>query len=164
MVHALRASHLLTEPFRGEPATDLDALADILLGLGRLGSERPDVASVDLNPLIVRAADGKPVAVDALVELSGAGGGAPELAAPAPRSPEAILERFRPLFHPRGIVVAGVSSHPAKFGFAAMHNLMRFGYEGALFGVKPDGYRPEGLGSDPTSQKLGGGYSVLVAA
>ncbi|MCZ6464624.1 MAG: CoA-binding protein, partial [Proteobacteria bacterium] len=54
-------------------------------------------------------------------------------------SDDAVLERFRPLFHPRGIVVAGVSSHPAKFGFAAMHNLMRFGYEGALFGVKPDG-------------------------
>src|SRR5690606_38681360 len=66
MAEGLRASHLLTKPFRGEPAVDLDALADVLVGLGRLAVERPDVASVDVNPLIVRA-DGKPVAVDALV-------------------------------------------------------------------------------------------------
>ena len=33
---------------------------------------RPDVVSVDLNPLIV--ADGRPVAVDALVEVDGSAG------------------------------------------------------------------------------------------
>src|SRR5262245_43234365 len=47
--------------------------------------------------------------------------------------------RFGALFHPRGVVVAGVSSHPGKFGFAAFHNLLRFGYRGAVFGVTRDG-------------------------
>src|SRR5690606_41956103 len=78
MVEGLRARHLLTEPFRGEPPVDLDALADVLVGLGRLAAERPDVVSVDVTPLIV-GGDGRPVAVDALVEL-----GAPAPAA-APR-------------------------------------------------------------------------------
>jgi acetyltransferase len=41
-----------------------------------------------------------------------------------------VLQRFRPLFHPRGIVVAGVSSHPGKFGFVTLHNLMRFDFAG----------------------------------
>jgi len=54
-------------PFRGEPAVDHDALAAVLLGLSRLAVERADVASVDINPLIV--CDGRPIAVDALVEL-----------------------------------------------------------------------------------------------
>lgn len=57
----------LLEPFRGEPAVDTDAVADILLALSRLTAEHPEVRSVDLNPLIIH--DGSPIAVDALVEL-----------------------------------------------------------------------------------------------
>jgi acyl-CoA synthetase (NDP forming) len=44
-------------------------------------------------------------------------------------------ERFRALFEPRGIVVAGAATHPGKFGFVAYHNLRSAGYEGALFGT-----------------------------
>lgn len=135
LVHRLRASHLVTEPFRGEPAADLDALAEVLVGLSRLAEARPDVASVDVNPLILR--EGRPVAVDGLVEL-GAAVDDPRPVA-APRSDEELLERYRPLFEPRGIVVAGVSSHPGKFGFVSYHNLRRFGYEGKLFPVNREG-------------------------
>jgi acetyl-CoA synthetase (ADP-forming) len=59
----------LLGPVRGEPAVDRTALVDVLLGLGALAEARPDVASVDVNPLIV--VGGGPVAVDALVELEG---------------------------------------------------------------------------------------------
>src|SRR5690606_37558770 len=59
-------------------------------------------------------------------------------ALPPPLGDEALRERFGPLFHPRGVVVAGVASHPGKFGFVTFHNLLRCGYAGALFGVKPD--------------------------
>ncbi|HSB23199.1 MAG TPA: heavy metal translocating P-type ATPase metal-binding domain-containing protein, partial [Burkholderiaceae bacterium] len=38
-----------------------------------------------------------------------------------------------------GVVVAGVSSHPGKFGFVALHNLLRFGYRGEIFPVNRDG-------------------------
>ena len=62
------ATQRLLGPFRGEAAVDRDALAAVLVGLGRVGAERDDVASVDVNPLIVTPA-GLPVAVDALVEL-----------------------------------------------------------------------------------------------
>ena len=44
-------------------------------------------------------------------------------------------DRFRALFEPRGIVVAGAAAHPGKFGFVAYHNLRACGYEGALFGT-----------------------------
>jgi len=135
MSRGLRASHLLLEPFRGEPAVDEAELAALLVGLGRLAAERPDVRSVDLNPLIVR--EGVPIAVDALVEC-GEPATAPARAAALPPDRE-VLERFQPLFHPRGIVVAGASTHPGKFGFVALHNLLRFGYDGDVFPVNREG-------------------------
>jgi acyl-CoA synthetase (NDP forming) len=132
LVDGLRTARLLG-PFRGEPAVDRDALAAVLVALGRLAVERPDVASVDVNPLVVR--DGRPIAVDALVEL-----GPPVTDAGRVLPTDAFLrDRFAPLFHPRGIVVAGASSHPGKFGFAAFHNLLRFGFRGAVFPVNREG-------------------------
>ncbi len=55
----------LLGPFRGQPAVDRDVLADTLCALGDLAGD-PTITSIDLNPLIV--VDGRPVAVDALVE------------------------------------------------------------------------------------------------
>ncbi|MGB1382100.1 MAG: acetate--CoA ligase family protein, partial [Ilumatobacteraceae bacterium] len=69
-------SQVLLGSFRGEAAVDRHALADTLVGLGRICDERPDIVSVDLNPLIVTS-DGSAVAVDALVELDGAGSPVP---------------------------------------------------------------------------------------
>lgn len=42
---------------------------------------------------------------------------------------------FRALFQPKGVLVAGVSTHPAKFGFVSLHNILASGYEGAVYGV-----------------------------
>lgn len=53
--------------FRGEPAVDREAVADVLLGLSDAAAHRPEIAAADLNPLLV--VDGRPVAVDALVEV-----------------------------------------------------------------------------------------------
>jgi acetyl-CoA synthetase (ADP-forming) len=66
LITALANGRVL-DAFRGEPPVDRAALTSILEGLGRLAQARPDVRSVDLNPLIV--AGSKPVVVDALVEL-----------------------------------------------------------------------------------------------
>jgi acyl-CoA synthetase (NDP forming) len=134
MLAGLRSQRLLEHPFRGEPGVDADALARILVGLGRLAAERRDVVAVDLNPLIVR--DGVPVAVDALVVLGEERPAGPALPVP---TADALLERFRPLFHPRGVVVAGASTHPGKFGFVALHNLLRFGYDGEVFALNREG-------------------------
>lgn len=62
------ATQALFGPFRGEPAVDRDALVDVLVGLSAAAEARPDLVSADLNPLIV--VDGRPVAVDALVEVA----------------------------------------------------------------------------------------------
>jgi acetate---CoA ligase (ADP-forming) subunit beta len=67
MVDDLRLQALLG-PFRGEPAVDRATVADVLLALSEAAGQRPDIASADLNPLLV--VEGKPVAVDALVEVA----------------------------------------------------------------------------------------------
>ena len=66
MIEDLALQRLLG-PFRGEPAVDRAAVADVLLGLSEAARARDDIASADLNPLLI--VDGRPVAVDALVEV-----------------------------------------------------------------------------------------------
>lgn len=68
MIDELDCQSLLGE-FRGEPAVDRDALVGVLLGLSAAAEAEPAIVSADLNPLIVHG--GRPVAVDALVELEG---------------------------------------------------------------------------------------------
>jgi acetyl-CoA synthetase (ADP-forming) len=67
MIDDLATQALLGE-LRGEPAVDRAALVDVLVGLSRAAEAEPAIVSADLNPLIV--VDGRPVAVDALVELA----------------------------------------------------------------------------------------------
>jgi acetate---CoA ligase (ADP-forming) subunit beta len=54
-------------PLRGEPPVDRNAVVDVVLALSRLAAAEPQIVSVDVNPLVV--VDGRPVAVDALVEV-----------------------------------------------------------------------------------------------
>jgi hypothetical protein len=61
------ATQALLGAFRGEPAIDRQALADVVLALSAAATAEPQIRSVDLNPLII--VDGRPVAVDALVEV-----------------------------------------------------------------------------------------------
>src|SRR5262249_30733953 len=142
MITRLRTRRLFLEPFRGEPALDVDALVAILLGLARLALERADVLSVDVNPLVVRGA--VPIAVDALVVLGPRDHPAAD-PPPARRLPAKVLDQFRPLFHPRGVIVAGASNHPGKFGFVALHNLLRYGFRGPVHPVNRDGGEVLGL-------------------
>ncbi|MEJ7584168.1 MAG: acetate--CoA ligase family protein [Acidimicrobiales bacterium] len=61
------ATQALLGPFRGEPEVDRAALAEVLIALSAAAAADPSIVSADLNPLII--ADGRPVAVDALVEV-----------------------------------------------------------------------------------------------
>jgi acetyl-CoA synthetase (ADP-forming) len=64
------ATQRLLGPFRGEPEVDRAAVAQVLLGLSAAAESDTAIEAADLNPLIV--VDGRPVAVDALVELADA--------------------------------------------------------------------------------------------
>jgi acetyltransferase len=64
MLESLRGARLLAG-FRGEPAVDVDAVAELVVRLAAIAIDRPDWLEIDLNPVIVGPAG--PVIVDALV-------------------------------------------------------------------------------------------------
>lgn len=54
-------------------------------------------------------------------------------------------EQFHALFDPRGILVAGASTHPGKFGFVSLHNILAGGYRGRVFATNRDGSEVLGI-------------------
>ena len=137
MINSLRMQGLL-DPFRGEAGVDKAQLVSVLLGLSRVATERADIVSVDINPLIVKS-NGELVAVDALVEMG-------------VRNDSHVSERaryseeqFRAFFEPRGVLVAGASTHPGKFGFVSLHNILASGYAGGVFGTNLQGEEVLGI-------------------
>ena len=153
MIGDLRTQKLLGE-FRGELAVDRGAVADVLVGLSRLAVEREGVLSVDVNPLIVRP-DGSVVAVDALVE----NGQRPVLVSASRRHDDA---KFRALFEPKGVLVTGASTHPGKFGFVSLHNILANGYAGAVHGTNLSGEEVLGVQTVADIDQLPHGEVDLV--
>ena len=69
MVGEIRSAALLTG-YRGQPALDVDALAEALARLSRLIADHADrIAEIDVNPMFVRPAGQGVVAADALIVL-----------------------------------------------------------------------------------------------
>jgi acyl-CoA synthetase (NDP forming) len=62
----IKAAKIL-DAVRGMDAVDREVLADILIAVGQIGLDHPQVKEIDINPLKIRK--GKPIAVDALVVL-----------------------------------------------------------------------------------------------
>jgi len=51
----------------------------------------------------------------------------------------ATAAQLRCLFDPRGVVVVGASTHPGKFGFVALHNILANGFPGTVAATNRDG-------------------------
>ncbi|MGI4876928.1 MAG: acetate--CoA ligase family protein [Janthinobacterium lividum] len=62
----LKSGALLTG-FRGSPALDVDAVADIVVALGRVLAGTPAIREIDLNPVVVFPHGRGAVALDALI-------------------------------------------------------------------------------------------------
>jgi len=142
MIHSLNSAHLIQEEFRGEPATDIDQLAQAIVDVSSFFQSNESIVSIDINPVII--SEGQPIGVDALVEV-----GQPynlNNNSPMPDIKQ-LKEKFDPLFNPNGIAVVGVSSHPGRFGSVALHNILRYGYQGKVFPVNRDGATVFGLQS-----------------
>jgi acyl-CoA synthetase (NDP forming) len=81
MWRSLRGVPLLTG-YRGRPGVDTGALEDLVLRVGRLAEDLPEVAELDLNPVLA-GPDGL-VAVDAKLRLAEVGD-----------EPDAVLRALR---------------------------------------------------------------------
>ena len=124
------------EKFRGEAAVSREQLANLLVALSNTAESEPAISSIDINPILIRN-DGSIVAVDALVVMNTQEWPVQSLE-PASKLNESPTNPARPesfdaLFNPRGVVVVGASTHPGKFGFVSLHNLLSCGYNGDVF-------------------------------
>jgi len=148
----LIGARAVLDEFRGAPAVDRAALSAVLGALSRL-AELPQIAEIDVNPLLI---DGdRPVAVDALVVLasSAATAASPPPASGAisppasgasspPTRPEAgrpALPDLGAVFAPASVAIVGASDDLRKWGGSAMQNLIEGGYTGAVYPVNPRG-------------------------
>ncbi len=69
---------------------------------------------------------------------------------------------FDALFDPKGIVVAGASTHPGKFGFVALHNILACGYRGEVAATNLDGETVLGIATARSIDDLPEGRYDLV--
>jgi acetyltransferase len=69
---------------------------------------------------------------------------------------------LQPLFDPKGIVVAGASTHPGKFGFVALHNILANGYAGKVFATNREGAAVLGINSLTSVDELPDGEIDLA--
>ena len=123
----------ILDGFRGESAVSREQLANVLVALSDAAESDPSISSIDINPILIRS-DGSIVAVDALVVKHSQT--TPENSSHTSKdmqSSESTGRFFESLFNPRGVVVVGASTHPGKFGFVSLHNLISCGYKGKIF-------------------------------
>jgi acyl-CoA synthetase (NDP forming) len=129
MLNEIKASSLLGE-FRGEGAVRRDQLVRAMIGLSRIGLERPDIAEIDINPLLV-SRDGTICAVDALVAFGDS--------APAPILPAVSPAAIGGVFYPRSLAFIGASGQLGKWGHTLVVNTISGGFQGEIHLVNPKG-------------------------
>jgi acyl-CoA synthetase (NDP forming) len=136
MLAEIRAAAFLGK-FRGEEAVNRQQIMQTLNGLSRIGLELPEIAEIDINPLLV-SPDGRLRAVDALV---------------VPAKTKTAVERPMPpvgpdaigaIFHPKSVAFIGASSQIGKWGHRLVVNTISGGYGGSIFLVNPKADRIAG--------------------
>jgi len=138
MMLQIRGAKVLAE-FRGQAQVNMEAMAGILVALGRVGAECETIQAIDINPVKIRR-DGTPVVVDALITLVAA------KAQPAlnPATTESRVESSarHPLFpflEPESVAIVGASASPGKAGYELVRNILANEFRGKIYPVNPKG-------------------------
>jgi len=129
MLTEIKASALLGK-YRGEAAINRKQIIQTLSGLSRIGVELPQIAEIDINPLLA-SSDGQLWAVDALV-VPGKTDVVEQL--PPPVAPDAIGA----IFYPKSVAFIGASGTMGKWGHSLVANTISGGYQGNIFLVNPN--------------------------
>jgi acyl-CoA synthetase (NDP forming) len=129
MLTEIRATAFLGK-YRGAEAINREQIIQTLSGLSRIGVELPEIAEIDINPLVA-SSDGRLRAVDALVVPGQAA--VDRQLPPPPVAPNAI----HAIFHPKSIAFIGASSQIGKWGHRLAVNTISGGYAGNIFLVNP---------------------------
>jgi acyl-CoA synthetase (NDP forming) len=129
MLDSIKAAEIL-RGVRGARPVDRWALAEQIRRVGLLVADFPEIAEVDLNPVI--ATPEGALAADIRIILAE---GEPVV---RPRFGRAeILTAMDRLMRPRSVTVIGASNEPGKIGNSVMRNLVDGGFAGEIHPVNP---------------------------
>ncbi|MEU8727850.1 acetate--CoA ligase family protein [Streptomyces tendae] len=129
MLDSIRAAEVL-RGVRGQAGVDRWAVAEQIRRVSELVADFPEIAEVDLNPVI--ATPEGAVAADIRVILA--------TDTPKKRrryTREEILTSMRRLMQPSSVAVIGASGEPGKIGNSVMRNLVDGGFAGEIHPVNP---------------------------
>lgn len=154
MLDSVRCRSLLG-PFRGMAAADREALVRTLLGLSQIAADCPEIAEIDINPMIVTPT-GAIMAVDALITLA-----RPE--DDGSRGNRAVApSAIRALFYPRSVAFIGASPQMGKWGHMLICNTISGGYQGDIYAVNPKGGDIAGRPAYSTLSEIPGDVDLAV--
>ena len=129
MVDGIRAAEILRGARGSEPA-DRQALATIIQRVSDLVSDFPQLAEVDLNPILATASGATAVDVRMLIDPV-------EHTGPEQFTDEQILAAMNRIMKPNAVAVIGASAETGKIGNSVMRNLVNGGYSGAIYPINP---------------------------
>ncbi|WP_285564303.1 MULTISPECIES: acetate--CoA ligase family protein [unclassified Streptomyces] len=129
MLDSIGAAEVL-RGVRGAPPVDRWALAEQIRRVSRLVADFPEIAEVDLNPVI--ASPEGAVAADIRILLS-----TEAVKERRKYGREEILASMRRLMEPRSVAVIGASNEAGKIGNSVMRNLIDGGFAGEIHPVNP---------------------------
>jgi acetyl coenzyme A synthetase (ADP forming)-like protein len=129
MLDSIKAAEIL-RGVRGAPPVDRWALAEQIRRVSQLVTDFPEIAEVDLNPVIATP-DGATAADIRIILAEGAPAARPVY------SREEILASMNRLMKPRSVAVIGASNEEGKIGNSVMRNLVDGGFAGDIFPVNP---------------------------
>jgi acyl-CoA synthetase (NDP forming) len=136
MLDGIAAAEILNG-VRGGAPIDRTALARIIVAVGQLAADFPEISELDLNPVFARRDCAVAADVRVLVDF------APPRERYRP-SQEEILRAMNRIMLPDAVAVIGASPEDGKIGNSVMKNLINGGYTGAIYPIHPK--VPEVLG------------------
>jgi acetyl coenzyme A synthetase (ADP forming)-like protein len=129
MVEGIAAAEIL-RGVRGQLGVDREVLADLITRVSDLVTDFPQLAEVDLNPVLATPTGATAVDVRIIVDADAA-------KVPHRFTQEEILESMNRIMRPAAIAVIGASNEEGKIGNSVMKNLVNGGYRGEIYPINP---------------------------
>ena len=124
------AGAAILDGVRGQPGVNRQALAELIVNVGQLVDDFPEIAELDLNPVFATPTGATAVDARLLLDFE------PKAARHRPSHDE-ILASMTRIMQPNAVAVIGASAGEGKIGNSVMKNLIDGGYEGAIYPIHP---------------------------
>lgn len=129
MVNGIAAAEIL-RGVRGAQGVDAHKLADLIHRVSDLVTDFPQLAEVDLNPVL--ATPGGATAVDVRILVDEDAGKQPHRF-----TQDEILTSMNRIMKPAAVAVIGASNEDGKIGNSVMKNLVNGGFQGEIYPINP---------------------------